>query len=428
MFVSLAFFSIPITQINADFDPLPMTFLPNSSWNHDTPLPNLNYSYPVWVGWNVDLLGNRYEDQESFFVAQQISAGYFYYLGDSLYSSVPVVYTTYRTSGSLHDYLGWEQADCNGGTPENDPCTASAGLIKTQVFDNVKSSASHNVPIYSDSTGTTVHTPPQHGFDTTTLSINWQQPNFRNQFTSPDFEQWWLCVTIPQHYGVENYKITIRYGKTSNLPTWDYEDDTEDVMTFPVYTGVDNACHLIDKQNPLTPDNYSAVAGLWDADDDILIAQTPTITFTITDGEVTQVPYGDPEQSDYSARCENYTNTIRKLGCQLMVGAFFPSDNTLNKISELKTLLSTKIPSSYFLSIYDVFTDVSSSSTDFPTLTLDTTSSAVPLEVDMLSESTINEYVPSGTLTMFRGLVAVALYLLFFSAVVYQFRNMFRKQ
>lgn len=243
--------------------------------------------------------------------------------------------------------------------------------------------------------------------------IYWQQPNFRNGFTSPDFEQWWLCVDIPDSVAADAYYIKVFYGETEDLPVYAMLDDTSQSFgTFPRYYGATyNICHLIDKTYDLEPEYWSAAAELYDQNDN-LIAETGRIDFTIVAGPKVQVPAGLPVTSDIDRykMCQRFSVTWFTImgvkvpnpiyeGCYLIALLFVFDNNLLIAEQEAtKDLFFEQVPFAYFFvvrsNIEQISTIAEPANTEI-SLDLPIFSDPVIIDVDFFNNELIDTYVNS---------------------------------
>lgn len=211
-------------------------------------------------------------------------------------------------------------------------------------------------------------------------TISWQEPNFRNDRTTQDFDQFWLCIDIPDSELVTQYDVKVFYGLSEDLPSYANMDQLP--FKVPIINNTFQGCILIDKSVDLTPDVYTFTAELYDQNDD-LIGGTPPIQMTIITGDKVQVPTGDPNntETDYKySSCNNYNpvwftivgvrvpNPIEQ-GCRLFIALFYPDTDFFNTYaSELYDVAETKVPVKYLLLTYNSLYDVtlSGSSELFP--------------------------------------------------------------
>jgi len=101
--------------------------------------------------------------------------------------------------------------------------------------------------------------------------------------------------------------------------------------------------------------------------------------------------------------------------CRVLTYLFIPSQDSLNNFSSAKDILKTKIPYSYFYDIQTLTGSISSSSGTFPSIT-------VPFNlglgqshasISLFSLSAVQYYLPAGSMTIFRTLMAYSLWFTF---------------
>lgn len=149
------------------------------------------------------------------------------------------------------------------------------------------------------------------------------------------------------------------------------------------------------------------------------------------------VPEGLPEFSD----CDD-TGFPENIGCYLGVAIqrgfallFIPSDNSIDRFISLKDTFGEKFPFSYFYDIYDLYqTSGSISTTTFSGVRLDLRSAVgtssvayrfLPGSIDFFSSTTVNQYMGSGNVAIFKTIMSAILYLLFGSMVFFKIKNEF---
>jgi hypothetical protein len=92
---------------------------------------------------------------------------------------------------------------------------------------------------------------------------------------------------------------------------------------------------------------------------------------------------------------------------------FIPNQKALNDFGGVYTQLQSKVPFAYF---YDIKSDIEalgSSSDTFPSLTLNLSTTALPMNVNIFSEDTVTQYAGSTNVSLFRTIMSGAIYILF---------------
>lgn len=269
-----------------------------------------------------------------------------------------------------------------------------------------------------------------------TQPLKFQAPPFVQNFTSPDFKDWWVCVNLPSTHTYTGYKIEIAYGLVGDAYTM--LDDTSAIGTIPITPGrAVNECPLIGQLangGTIEPGEYNAQAYLYDQDGNP-IYETSVLHFTITTGdEVLTPPTGGGTDGKTTALANCITDggivdSIYEVGCKLVINLFYPSATSMNKFTELREDLETKAPFSYFYQVYDGFSELSGTAGTIPTLEITTgTATPIDIDVDLLSPTTISQYYNGTLATTMRTLMQVVLYLAFISFILYESRKLFNKQ
>jgi len=114
--------------------------------------------------------------------------------------------------------------------------------------------------------------------------------------------------------------------------------------------------------------------------------------------------------------------------CSVTNYLFVPSQASLNRWTDTKTLMATKAPFSYFYSLTNTIETL-------PTSTLATITpltlgvgSGTPLHIsfDAFSANTINQYTDSNSRGIVRTLIKYGLYLLFIAMIILEVRHLFK--
>jgi len=106
---------------------------------------------------------------------------------------------------------------------------------------------------------------------------------------------------------------------------------------------------------------------------------------------------------------------------------FVPSAESLSMFNNLRQQVSTKIPYSYVVESREIFSDISSSSGTFPSMTVPFTMAGSTSHFTLFSLATIKQYLPTGTLAAFRLLMVAVLWISFAFTVWYKVGNMFKR-
>lgn len=239
------------------------------------------------------------------------------------------------------------------------------------------------------------------------------------------------------------YRIKIGYGL-------DNTDDFTDYSEFTYFfSGLIYDWIPVEKTNALTADDgYKARACLEDETETEIFC-TDVITFDILGGTTTEYFTGtgvigggvgiDPQTLCGTTNFAipefdlalGYTFPRIDFGqgvCKTVAFLFVPKQETMENFSSIKTQLETKAPFSYFVQAKEIVDDVTGTTGTFPTLALATNLGQGDIDFDMLSPTTIPQYVGSTTVTLLRFLMVVSLYLGFLGLVIYETRKLFHKQ
>jgi hypothetical protein len=310
-------------------------------------------------------------------------------------------------------------------------CSGTPGCSSTTFAETASdpymtgnSYAGSAIPIMDFTTG--APTPP---VDTDNL-LKWYSPY--ESSSTPDFSNWTLKTSgsALSAAGATTVCLWVQYSPVST-PGEIFVDECDPSLAYSTSSLGANTLIFLPKTIPLTAEDWTARAWLVDQDGTTVIAQTSTITFTVTSGTATTYATAPPPTTDdFTADCTSDGSTIgdiKSAFCTTVRDLFVPSSDALSQYSTLPAMFQTHAPFSYFYNVKDAITNLDPSSSDISGLTI-TTGGAIPISVDMFSSTTIDKYTSSGTRATLRTLIQYSLYLAFVYLVFHEVRKLFRKQ
>lgn len=118
--------------------------------------------------------------------------------------------------------------------------------------------------------------------------------------------------------------------------------------------------------------------------------------------------------------------------CQIVTFMFIPSSQAVQNFADERTNLALRVPFSYFGSLQAILNALTASSSDnFINLYIPfgTTTAPVGISGDLgiISTTTVSKYLPDPIRLAFRGLIAVAFYLLAFSFIYQSIKHIWNK-
>lgn len=254
--------------------------------------------------------------------------------------------------------------------------------------------------------------------------ISFKSPPFSQGMRAPDFENWWVCVALPQPPDPTGYYFEVEYGDTD---TTDFTDSLFDNFgIIPVSLGSPSSanpeCSLLQKSEDLVPGNYQAQAILYDQDD-TFVFETEIFNFTIIAGEQTITPDPLGGGSDVAQACNAVSNTVARETCRVLRLLFIPSENTVD-FTETTDHMATKVPFAYFYEIKDDIQAMESEEGETPSLVIDMSESALPIGgeegIELFSQEKIEELAGSESVDTFRALMVAGIWVVFTIAVYHR--------
>lgn len=107
---------------------------------------------------------------------------------------------------------------------------------------------------------------------------------------------------------------------------------------------------------------------------------------------------------------------------------FIPSDTTTNNFASLQTTSSGKFPFAYFFSVKDIIESAQDGSGTITSLTLAAPpGSPIQYNVEYFSEDKMMEFFNGGTITLFRSLIEISLWLALMTMMFYSIRGIFNQ-
>lgn len=235
--------------------------------------------------------------------------------------------------------------------------------------------------------------------------IYFADPPFREGAITTDFTYWRYCIDgTGASYG--SASVVFRYGDSLT----EFEDDFE-AVDIPYFDGIE--CHTITKGNALSTGAKAAVIDLYI--DGVPEAQSAVWHFTVIDGDTSAYPIdlGGEDDPDLTFECGDGNFLVIGL-CKAAVFLFVPGDGSTALANEAYTDLSGTFPFAYVTDVWEAVDGLEEGTASASSLTLDFENTALPLGgtegIDIFSTETIEGYLGTGQLALFRGLMATAIW------------------
>jgi len=216
-------------------------------------------------------------------------------------------------------------------------------------------------------------------------------------------------------------QITPTASTTVNFQyTYYYGLDPRDVE----YAGIEIR-NLTDQQDLLAPEDIILASGLSTYDNNLTLASGKYYLWR---------PYLRSEDGiQYvgqwlSLEVLTYSADIELLPTDFNSATSSIASNIANRFLGQQGYLAGKFPFAYFYDVASLLNtlDDTESEVNFPTLTLSTASSSVPLTLVIFSSSTVSQYAGSSNVSIFRTLMGAVLWLAFSSMIFFTIKGIFK--
>lgn len=220
-------------------------------------------------------------------------------------------------------------------------------------------------------------------------------PPLTDGITTTDFKLWRYCFD-PQGADFEEFAVKIQYGETLSEHEDDYTADTIE------YWGDEERCFSIDKLTALTSGAKTARVNFYL--DGNPYASSDIVDFNVVSGEQTMYPISlEPNSTTEPPPCTD-GNIVVVGFCKTMRFLFVPDEDVTATFSETADEVKSKFPFAYITDVTDAVESVEEVSGD-AAIVLTSDNEALPFTFSLLDKTEIEEFVGTGMVDIFRGLM-----------------------
>lgn len=230
-------------------------------------------------------------------------------------------------------------------------------------------------------------------------------PPFTDGMTTTDFTYWRYCVD-PAGLTFTDIDVEIQYGAVLT----DFDDL---VLDNEPDWGDYVKCWTSPKVDDFVLGSALARVNLYL--DDVPHSSSEILSFTVVAGAKSTYPIdlGGAENPDLTFECGDGNFLVIGL-CKAAVFLFVPGDGSTALANEAYTDLSGTFPFAYVTDVWEAVDGLEEGTASASSLTLDFENTALPLGgtegIDIFSTETIEGYLGTGQLALFRGLMATAIW------------------
>ncbi len=322
-------------------------------------------------------------------------------------------------------YVSWYETTAlffmNGTYVGSFECTQNVGSIVSRIHFNRQSSGS-GVGFYLDDVALTFSQDPWESSASRIVSLVEPQSGSVTSSTTVDFSVD-LYLGTPEAYEICISYVVMLGGAGRLCDTYDHQVGFFNFSTSTLFVQGQQV--------------------YWRAilygEGNIIVDQTPSFGFSV--GETQFQPW---ESSVGLASSSTTTvgeltlecNFAGPLGigyslnsiCNFVLGLFRPDAPALNPYTNSLELLSTKFPFSWFYSVQSNLYQISTTTSNgMATLSLDLTSTSIPITINILSTTSVSQFLPDPARNFLRTIIAASLWLLFISMILVSVHRIFER-